>query len=374
MEKKLLQTPAMIVDKNIMMRNLRICQEKAEQSGKKLWPMLKTHKSLSIARMQHDLGASGFLAGTLDECEAVCDEGYENIMYAYPVADEQGCKRVVALAARCNFIVRLDTFEAAERLNAYAKQAGKKVQYTIILNSGGNRFGHTADDITAFADRLKPLDSLVFLGISTHPGHVYACRGPEELSQYTEDESRAIGAAVKNLTAAGYSLKIVSTGSTPTFEGEACMESVNILHPGVYVFNDCMQHAIGGTPYDRCALYMYTTIISNPKPGLYICDAGSKCFGLDRGAHGNTLVAGHGYIKGHDELELFSLSEEVGKIRIKTGMNSDIRVGDRLEIIPNHACSAANLTGYYFFAEGEEITGAVKNEMRSNSTLKNYSA
>lgn len=322
--------------------------------------------------MQHDLGVTGFLAGTLDECEALCEEGYGNIMYAYPVADEPGCRRVISLAAKCNFIIRLDTFEGAELLNKRAKQAGRKVQYTIILNSGGNRFGHTADEITAFADRLKPLDHLVFMGISTHPGHVYTCKGPKELYKYIEDEKYAIKAAVEKLTAAGYDLKIVSTGSTPTFEGETRIEHVNILHPGVYIFNDCMQSMIKGIPYDRCALYVYTTVISNPKQGLYICDAGSKCIGLDKGAHGNSLMDTYGHIKGHDELKLFSLSEEVGEIRVKTGMTTDIKVGDRLEIIPNHACSAANLTGCYFFAEGDDITNVIKNEIRSNSTLKNY--
>ncbi len=372
MKKKFLQTPATFVDKNIMLTNLRNIQKKADECGKQLWPMIKTHKSLGIARMQYDLGATGFLAGTLDECEALCEEGYENIMYAYPVADEPGCRRVVSLAKKCNFIIRLDTFEGAMRLNEHARKAGIKVQYTIILNSGGNRFGYTAGEITAFAERLKPFSQLVFMGISTHPGHIYTCKDPKELYKYIEDEKTAIKEAVEKLTAAGYDLKIVSTGSTPAFEGETRMEYVNILHPGVYVFNDCLQSSISGIPYESCALYIYTTVISSPKQGLYICDAGSKCIGLDKGAHGNSLMDTYGYIKEHDELELFSLSEEVGKIRVKAGKSTNIKVGDRLEIIPNHACSAANLTGCYFVTEGENITNVIKNDMRSNSTLKNY--
>lgn len=372
MKKELLQTPAMIIDKQIMMENLRLSQEAVYKSGKQLWPMIKTHKSLEIAKIQRQLGAHGFLTGTLDECEALCNEGFDNLMYAYPVADRQACKRVIDIASNCNFIIRLDSFAGAEMLNEMAKEAGTKIQYTVILDSGGHRFGHGPDKIVEFADRLKPLEALVFMGISTHPGHVYACTGPEELKEYIKGESKAIEEATINLKNAGYQLEMISTGSTPTFEGEAEMAQVNVIHPGAYVFNDCMQKAFKGIENDRCALSVYTTVISNPRPGVYICDAGSKCLGLDKGAHGNTSISGHGYIKGHPELEIFSLSEEVGKIKIKEGMSGHIRVGDRFEIIPNHACSAANLTSYYFMAEGDEIIEAVRTDMRSNNTLKGF--
>lgn len=372
MKKELLQTPAMIVDKQIMMANLRSAQEAADKTDKQLWPMIKTHKSIEIAKIQKQLGASGFLTGTLDECEALCEEGFENLMYAYPVADRPACLRVIELASKCNFIIRLDSYEGAVLLNDMAKASDIKIQYTVILDSGGHRFGHDPDNIVAFTDRLKNLESLVFLGVSTHPGHVYACTGPEELGRYIEDERKAIEEAVANLEQAGYSLKIVSTGSTPTFEGETEMNRVNVVHPGAYIFNDCMQKSFKGIDYNRCALSVYTTVVSNPRPGLYLCDAGSKCLGLDQGAHGNTSISGHGYIKGHPELEIFSLSEEVGKIRIKEGMRGEIKVGERLEIIPNHACSAANLTSHYFMGEGEEITGVIGTDLRSNSTLKGF--
>ncbi|MDD2217395.1 MAG: alanine racemase [Eubacteriales bacterium] len=373
MKKELLQTPTMIIDKKVMMDNLRLSQQAADKSSKQLWPMIKTHKSIGIAKIQKELGACGFLTGTLDECEALCKEGLDNLMYAYPVADRQACKRVIDIAAKCSFIIRLDSFAGAEMLNEMAKEVGTKIQYTVILDSGGHRFGHEPDKIVEFADSLKSMEALVFMGISTHPGHVYACTGPEELDEYIKGENKAIEEAAANLRNAGYQLDIISTGSTPTFEGEAEMAQVNIVHPGAYVFNDCMQKAFKGIDYDRCALSVYTTVISNPRPGVYICDAGSKCLGLDKGAHGNTSISGHGYIKDHPELEIFSLSEEVGKIKIREGMSGNIKVGDRFEIIPNHACSAANLTSYYFMAEGDEIIGTLRTDMRSNSTFKGLS-
>ena len=66
----------------------------ADTGQKKLWPMVKTHKSGEIAFMQQKYGASGFLCGTLDECEFLMRSGIKNIMYAYPVAGEPNISSV----------------------------------------------------------------------------------------------------------------------------------------------------------------------------------------------------------------------------------------------------------------------------------------
>lgn len=95
-----LQTPAILVRKNILERNLTAYQSKCDQFGKRLWPMVKTHKSTELGRRQAELGADGFLCGTLDECETLCEEGFENIMYAYPVAGKVSCRRAALLAKK----------------------------------------------------------------------------------------------------------------------------------------------------------------------------------------------------------------------------------------------------------------------------------
>ena len=86
MEKQKLETPAVLVDLDTLERNIKKAQSLCDDSGKELWPMIKTHKSTEIAKMQQDAGATGFLCGTLDECEGLVKAGFDNIMYAYPVA------------------------------------------------------------------------------------------------------------------------------------------------------------------------------------------------------------------------------------------------------------------------------------------------
>ena len=103
MRKSELKTPAILVDLDIFEANIAICQALCDKHRKQLWPMVKTHKSTELALMQQKAGATGFLCGTLDECEALYRAGVKNIMYAYPVAEPVSIKRVIDLAQIMSF-------------------------------------------------------------------------------------------------------------------------------------------------------------------------------------------------------------------------------------------------------------------------------
>ena len=75
MKKSELQTPAILVDLDILEYNIKRYQDLCKKHNKQLWPMVKTHKSIEIVKMQQKAGATGFLCGTLDECEGICQAG-----------------------------------------------------------------------------------------------------------------------------------------------------------------------------------------------------------------------------------------------------------------------------------------------------------
>jgi len=133
---------------------------------------------------------------------------------------------------------------------------------------------------------------------------------------------------------------------------------------------DNIQLSNGTARESDCALSVYATIISHPSEDLFICDAGSKCLGLDLGGHGNTAIKGYGYVKGHPELTVSGLSEEVGKLRVDGP--TTLRIGDKIEIIPNHSCFVANLTSYLVGCRGDKVERLIKVDMRGNSTTKNF--
>jgi D-serine deaminase-like pyridoxal phosphate-dependent protein len=367
-KKSELQTPAILVDLDILEYNIKRYQDLCKKHNKQLWPMVKTHKSIEIVKMQQKAGATGFLCGTLDECEGICQAGIKNIMYAYPVASEASIQRVIALCKKCNFFIRLDNLDSAKLLNTAAESQGIKINYTVIINCGLNRFGVQPERVVDFANSLKQFKSLMFKGISTHPGHVYAASKHEDIPKYVEDEKGAIKTAVNALTAAGFTLELITSGATPTFFGSISDKNINIFHPGNYVFNDAIQMSTGIAKESECALSIYTTIISHPLPDRFICDAGAKCLGLDQGAHGNASLKGFGHVKKHLEITVSSLSEEVGILHING--STSLKVGDKIEIIPNHACSSANLTSNLIGCRGENIEKIIAVDMRGNSTVK----
>ena len=369
MKKQDLQTPAIIVELDALKNNIKVYQEEANKYRKEIWPMLKTHKSTEITKMQMEAGATGVLCGTLDEVEAAAAAGIEKIMYAYPVASQQSIKRVIKVTKECDLIIRLDDIEAAKLINEAAVKAGVKVSYTIIIDVGLNRFGIVPTDAVKFADSIKGFEGLRLRGISTHPGHVYSATKGEEVAEYVAAETENLKLVADALREAGYELEYISSGSTPTFWGAIDDEYINVYHPGNYVFHDVIQMSLDIAKEEDCSLSVLATIISNPREGVFICDAGTKCLGLDQGAHGNTSIKGYGVVKGHPEILVGSLSEEVGKLYYEG--EATLKVGDKIEIIPNHSCSAANFTNYLITTNKDEVVGSIKVDIRGNSTLKN---
>ena len=386
-----LDTPAIVLDLDILENNIRRYAEAARQSGKHLWPMVKTHKSLEIARLQAEAGCTGFLCGTLDEAEALAEAGYRHLMYAYPPAGRASVNRVIRLARKTEeLILRLDSLEAAAALEEAARESEARkaealvsgasgqpagtliLDYTVILDCGLHRFGLSPERIADFVLEMQRFPHLRFRGISTHPGQVYGAAGPAEIPEYCRQETEAIRRAVEKLADAGIRPEIVSSGSTPTFAGTVGDPLITHYHPGNYVFNDAIQLSNGTAEEGDCALRIAAAVISHPSEGHFVVDAGAKCLGLDQGAHGNSSVRGHGRILGHPELTVSHLSEEVGQVEAEG--ETSLRIGDRVTIIPNHSCSSANLTDWYLGVRNGVLEQLIPVDMRGNRTTKQRGA
>jgi len=80
--------------------------------------------------------------------------------------------------------------------------------------------------------------------------------------------------------------------------------------------------------------------VSRPTDFRCVIDAGSKVLGLDKGAHGMSIVTGFGTILRYPELTIERLSEEHGVV---VSTQAVPPIGTVLRIIPNHACVVVNL-------------------------------
>jgi len=360
-----LPTPSVLVNLDILRVNVREMADLCRTHGKELWPMVKTHKSTAIARMQHEAGAGGFLAGTIEEAEALISKGFKNIMMAYPIANPENLRRVITLSKGARIILTIDNVEVASLTNRLLREHNASLEYLVKIDSGGHRLGVKPEDAANLLRKLQEFNKLRFAGICTHPGHAYASKNVEELRESAEDEVRALRTAATLLRENGYEVSVVATGSTPTAKYAVKSDVVTVMRPGNYVFYDAMQVALGTVKEDRCALSVLATVISRPAPDRLIIDAGSKTLSADRGAHSTAILKSYGIVRGHPELKIVSLSEEVGKVSVDG--STDVRVGDKIEIIPTHACVVANNTSYLIGYRGEDVEALIPVDARERT-------
>jgi D-serine deaminase-like pyridoxal phosphate-dependent protein len=195
-------------------------------------------------------------------------------------------------------------------------------------------------DAAGLATAVAALPGLQVDGVFTHAGHAYSAGDRAAVETIAVAEAAAAREAAERIRAAGIPVRTVSVGSTPTAARAAREAGVTEIRPGTYAFYDAVQVALGTTAADRPALSVAATVISRPAPDRAVIDAGSKTFGLDRGAQGLNVVSGFGRPMDF-EVSLERLSEEHGILSIPA--DSPLDVGAVVRIIPNHACVVGNL-------------------------------
>ena len=169
----------------------------------------------------------------------------------------------------------------------------------------------------------------------TFPGHGYGTGTAR--ADAAADEAQALTAASAALRAEGFGPVSVSGGCAPT--AELTRPGVlSELRPGVYVFNDAGQLALGSAAREDIALTVRTTVVSTAVPGQVVIDAGAKMLGLDRPA----WVEGHGLVPAYPLARITRVWENHGVLEIPAGSPRP-GLGEQLDVIPNHVCATVNL-------------------------------
>jgi D-serine deaminase-like pyridoxal phosphate-dependent protein len=335
-----LDTPALLLDADRLERNLREMAELCHLHGKALRPHVKSHKTIEIAARQRELGAVGLTVAKLGEAEVFADAGFDDLFVCYPVVGEQKLRRLVLLAQRARVSTIVDDLAAAAELAAAARAGATTIEVLLKIDLGMHRVGVPEPEVDRLARAVQELGGLKLRGICIHEGETY---GERDRARRRSLARRQVGRLVEiaeRLRAGGLAIDVVSSGATPAVHEVVDMDGLTEVRPGNYVFYDAMQAALGVVPEDRCALSVLATVVSRADEGRAIMDAGAKALTLDRGVHGLELLEGFGRPQGRADVEVTALSEEHGWLRV--GPGSGLRLGDRLEIVPNHACAVVD--------------------------------
>ncbi len=335
-----LDTPALLIDGERLDRNLDEMAEACRAHGKALRPHVKTHKMIEIAARQRARGAVGLTVAKLGEAEVFAEAGFDDLLICYPMVGELKLRRLVALARRARVTTIVDDASSAAALAAAACEAGLAIDVLIKLDVGMHRVGVDAPATDRLAHRVGSLDGLRLRGVCIHEGVVYGEPDPDRRRELARHQVSALVATADRLRGQGLSMDVVSCGATPSVRDVLDIDGLTEVRPGNYVFYDRMQAELGVVPEDRCALSVLSTVVSHSHPNRAIIDAGAKALTLDRGVHGRESLHGYGRFRDRDGLAIVSLSEEHGWLEVADG--SDVKIGDRLQITPNHACAVVN--------------------------------
>ena len=332
-----LPTPAVLVDLDVLGRNIARQAERARAAGVRLRPHAKTHKSPEIARMQLGAGAAGISLAKTSEAEVFAAAAFDDIFVAYPIVGLGKAERLLALSDRLRLAVGTDSLEGAQGLGRVFHAAGRTLDVLLKIDVGYHRVGVLPEDAVGVASRLAGLPGLSLRGIFTHAGQVYQAETPDAVAKIGRQEGEMLVSVAAALRQAGISVEEVSVGSTPSARHAMQVPGVTECRPGNYVFHDGSQVALGTCGPEDCAMTILATVVSVPASDRAVLDAGSKTLSSDAL---RPRPNGHGLILGSGS-RLQSLSEEHGVLRIEAG--DSFRVGDRVRVLPNHACVVSNL-------------------------------
>jgi D-serine deaminase-like pyridoxal phosphate-dependent protein len=338
-----LETPSLLVDLDRMKLNLDRAAEYARRHGVQLRPHIKTHKSPVLAREQLARGACGLTCATPFEAE-VMSEVCDDLLVMYPPVGAQRAARLARVAERVQLTVALDSVPAAEELSRAASDVGSTVRVLVELDAGMHRVGvaSVADAVT-LARRVSDLPRLELAGIAFYPGHV---RGPVGEHEPQLSQIRELVADIRAaFTQAHLPLAMVSAGSTPTLWRTHELDGVTEMRPGTYIFNDRSTAEIGACRLDECALTILATVVSTAVSGQAVIDAGAKALGREPLRAGS--ADGFGCLKEDSAVVVKSMSEEHGILDLSRS-DWKPRVGDRVEIVPNHVCIVVHLADVVF--------------------------
>jgi D-serine deaminase-like pyridoxal phosphate-dependent protein len=331
--KSLLDTPALLVDLDVLEANIAHIAQTCRTHGVAWRPHFKGHKTLEIARKQLAAGAIGITCAKLGEAEVLASGGITDILIANQIVGAVKIERLMNLLAKSDAIVAVDSRENILELAEASRAAGKNLRVVIEVNVGMNRAG---------AEPGQPVVALA-AAIAQHPSlHLVGLMGWEAQTTAIADpvvKEKAVAAAIALLTAsadqcrqAGYEIQIVSCGGTGTFLYCVKQPGVTEVQVGGAVLND--EHYRGHYNIDLpVSLTVLATVTSRPTPTRAILDAGRKAMSIETAAPRALHVPA---------VRELRLSAEHAQLEFESPSDTP-RVGDRVEFVAGYTDTTVHL-------------------------------
>ena len=355
-----LPTPALVIDRTALDRNIARMAAFAKAQGMVLRPHAKTHKSGEIGRRQIGAGAVGLCCAKLGEAEALAADGIAGLHLTSPVVTPGAIRRLVVLNGRSEGLSVVADHPDNVRALAAANEGGRALAVFVDVDPGNHRTGVASPAAAvALAAAIAASPGLTLAGVQ------FYCGAQQHIPSFAErraaivertDYLRTVLAALR---AAGHAIRVVTGGGTGTWLIDTELDVLTELQTGSYIFLDreygeC-ELAPGDAPAFEPALFLDATVISANAAGMVTVDAGLKALSTDAGP---PVVTGGG--------RYVFMGDEHGAILAEGGALPGL--GGRVTLQPGHCDPTVNLHDVYHVVEGEMVVDIWPVTARGRST------
>ena len=326
-----LDTPALLLDLDVLERNIATMASDVKSRGANWRPHAKASKTPALAHKEISAGAIGVAVAKVGEAEVMAANGVRDIMIANQVVGPIKTRRLAALCRHADVIASVDSLVNARELSAAASSAGSTIRVVVEVNSGMERCGVDPSATPELAREIASMPGLRFVGVMAWEGHAMA------VADATERES-AIRKAVGKLTGAadacravGLDVEIVSCGGSGTYLISAGIPGVTEVQAGGGIYGDELYRELGANV--EPALSLTATVVSRPTPRRVIIDTGRKT--IDPSARQPSIP----------DLPIappISFSAEHGVITLREPRDEP-KVGDRLQMVIGYSDQLVHL-------------------------------
>lgn len=324
-----LDTPQLLIDLDVVDANLR--RMLSALRGRPV--VVRVHfKSLKCAGLARYLAAAGierFLCAKLCEAEVLADAGLKDLFIANQIVGPIKLRRLTELARRAAISVCVDDPDNVDAIARAAQAAGVTIGVLVEVDVGMERCGvEPGEPALALARRIQQSPGLKFVGLQGYDGHLQLLPdAAERKTKCLAGLERLVGTG-RLIEQAGIPVEVITGAGTGTWEFVGFYDGMTEIQPGSFILMDCAYHQV--RPEFGCSQSVLATVVSR-RPGWYVLDAGSKAISKDFAMP---------LIKGRPGDKVVRLSEE--HTRVDTAA-TDVKVGDRFEVIPAHCCATMNL-------------------------------
>jgi D-serine deaminase-like pyridoxal phosphate-dependent protein len=342
-KKEEIDTPALLIDLDVMKRNL-FTMANFFRGKAKLRAHTKVHRTPILAHKQIEMGSKGICCQKVEEAKVMVTAGIKDIIVTNQIVVPCKIKRLVSMAKYVNISVPVDNPKNADVLSKAALKEGVKLNVLVDIHLGSHRCGvEPGEPALKLAKYIDTLHGLKLIGLMGFEGHLSWMEPRDVRRKECEKLEGLLVNTKKIIEKAGIPIEEISTGTTGTYDVSGTYPEVTEVQAGSYLLMDAMYHK--HVSEFECAISVLSTIISVPSADRAVSDAGLMSFST---TYGNPEMKCDQDVVG----EVREVHAENTVINVKTGK---LEIGDKIEFIPTYLDGTVFLHDKFYAVRREKL-------------------